>query len=411
MTDRRSTSGNGNGHATFDWCAYLERYPDLAAAGIDDEEKAHAHWRTYGEPEGRWGTTPSYPTRRTLACPSIHSIYVRWTGDLVCWDDAGNETLLQRYDPRVDYGRDVYLGAPFNRVRFSLSNGEMPFPEVCTRCLVLRTNTSHSSFHLDRRVVEVFQVEPSFKCTLDCPGCVRLDQRKLAPPSNLPPERFEKIVKDLKNALIEVRAFDFQGHGEPILHPQLPAMIETARALYPGSYLTMTTNANAKLKESLLRSGIDEIVCSIDGVDAASYEPYRIFGDFDLALRFMTDAARSDTVRVIWKYILFEHNSDESHLLEAQRIADSIGVDELVFVFTRNGPRSTRVTTRADIPRLPGRRVPLSYRYHQPDLADLTTRRREAEALAAAGDPRRAEDLLRSVRRQEERFGLGTESP
>lgn len=404
---RKQASGNGRGSADFDWSAYLERYPDLAAAGIDDETKAGEHWRTYGRAEGRWGAPPSYPTRSTLACPSIHSIYVRWTGDIVCWDDAGNETLLQRYDPAADYGRDVYLGAPFNRVRLSLSNGEMPFPEVCAKCLVLRTNTAHSSFHLDRRVVEVFQVEPSFKCTLDCPGCVRLDQRRLAPPSNLPLERFEKIANDLKKASIEVRAFDFQGHGEPILHPQLPAMIEAARALYPRSYLTMTTNANAKVKESLLRSGIDEIVCSIDGVDAASYEPYRIFGDFALALRFMTDAARSGAVRVIWKYILFEHNSEERHLLEAQRIADSIGVDELVFVFTRNGPRSTRVTTPAQIPRLPGRRVPLSYRYHQPDLADLETRRREAEALAATGETRKAEDLLRSVRRQEERFRLG----
>jgi hypothetical protein len=390
----------------FDWRAYVERYPDLGAAGIDDEEKAAGHWRTYGQAEGRWGAAPSYPTRTTLACPSIHSIYVRWTGDVVCWDDAGNETLLQRYDPRVDYARDVYLGDPFNRVRLALSAGEMPFPEVCARCLVLRTNTPHSSFHLDRRVVEVFQVEPSFKCTLDCPGCVRLDQRKLAPPANLPLERFEKIAGDLKKADVEVRAFDFQGHGEPILHPQLPAMIASARALYPRSYLTMTTNANAKLKDALLRAGIDEIVCAIDGMDAASYEPYRIFGDFALALRFMTDAARSRAVRVIWKYILFEHNSAPEQLLEAQRMADAIGVYELVFVFTRNGPRSTTITHPSEIPRLAGGRTPLSYRDHAPDAEDLETRRREAEALAAAGETRRAENLLRSIRRNEERFGL-----
>lgn len=390
----------------FDWRAYLERYPDLAAGGIHAEQQAREHWEAYGQAEGRWGTTPSYPTRSTLACPSIHSIYVRWTGDVVCWDDAGNETLLQRYDPQVDYGRDVYLGEPFNRVRFALSAGEMPFPEVCARCLVLRTNTPHSSFHLDRRVVEVFQVEPSFKCTLDCPGCVRLDQRRLASPANLPLERFEKIARDLKDAGVEVRAFDFQGHGEPILHPRLPEMIAIARALYPRSYLVMTTNANAKLKDALLRSGIDEIVCAIDGVDAASYEPYRIHGDFPLALRFMTDAARSRSVRIIWKYILFEHNSAPEHLLAAQRIAESIGVHELVFVFTRNGPRSTMVTRPSDIPRVPRLRVPISVRYHEPDADDLATRRREAEALAASGETRRAENLLRSIQRNRERFGL-----
>ena len=395
----------------FDWRAYVERYPDLAAAGIDDERQARAHWQAYGRAEGRWGASPSYPTRRTLACPSIHSIYVRWTGDIVCWDDAGNETLLQRYDPRVDYAHDVYLGEPFNRVRFALSAGRMPFPEVCTRCLVLRTNTEHSSFHLDRRVVEVFQVEPSFKCTLDCPGCVRLDQRKLAPPENLPLERFEKIVRDLRNAGVEIRAFDFQGHGEPILHPRLPEMIAIARAIYPDAYLVMTTNANAKLKDALLTSGIDEIVCSIDGMDQASYAPYRIHGDFALAFRFMSDAVqrRREKPKVVWKYILFEHNSEERQLLEAQRLAASAGVDELVFVFTRNGPRSTTVTTPADIPRLGV--VPMSVRFHEPEAEDLETRRREAEALAAAGETERAENLLRSIDRNRARFGLTVPSP
>lgn len=390
----------------FDWRAYLERYPDLVAAGIADEPSARAHWSAFGRAEGRWGTPATYPTRKTLACPSIHSIYVRWTGDIVCWDDAGNETLLQRYNPWIDYARDVYLGEPFNRVRFALAAGRMPFPEVCTRCLVLRTNTGHSSFHLDRRVVEVFQVEPSFKCTLDCPGCVRLDQRRLAPPANLPLERFEKIVRDLKNADVEVRAFDFQGHGEPILHPRLPEMIAIARELYPAAYLVMTTNANAKLKNALVWSGIDEIVCAIDGVDQASYDPYRIHGRFDLAFRFMSDIVRrrDRKPKAVWKYILFEHNSEERHLLEAQRMAASAGVDELVFVFTRNGPRSTTVTTPADIPRLD--LVPISVRYHEPEAEDLETRQREAEELAAAGETERAAQLLRSVQRNRERFGL-----
>ena len=394
-------------NADFDWRAYVERYPDLAAAGIDDATKALTHWQTYGRTEGRWGAPPSYPTRRTLACPSIHSIYVRWTGDIVCWDDAGNETLLQRYDPRIDYARDVYLGDPFNRVRFALSAGEMPFPEVCTRCLVLRANVEHSSFHLDRRVIEVFQVEPSFKCTLDCPGCVRLDQRRLAPPANLPLDRFEKIVRDLKNANVDIRAFDFQGHGEPILHPELPSMIATAREMYPAAYLVMTTNANAKLKDALVRSGIDEIVCSIDGVDQESYAPYRIHGDFELAYRFMADIVRRRSdgkPRAIWKYILFEHNSEERHLIEAQQLAAKAGVDELVFVFTRNGPRSTRVTHPDQIPRLG--LVAMDVRFHEPETNDLETRRREAEALAAAGETERAENLLRSIQRNRERFGL-----
>jgi hypothetical protein len=90
--------------------------------------------------------------------------------------------------------------------------------------------------------------------------------------------------------------------------------------------------------------------------------------------------------------------------VRAQRLAAAAGVDEFVFVFTRNGPRSTTVTTPAGIPRLD--LVPISVRYHEPEAEDLEQREREAGALAAAGETEKAANLLRSIQRNRERFGL-----
>ena len=60
-----------------------------------------------------------------LACPSIDSIFLRAWGDLVCWDDAGSERLLQAWDPAVDYA-EVFLNGPYERIRRDLDHGTLP---------------------------------------------------------------------------------------------------------------------------------------------------------------------------------------------------------------------------------------------------------------------------------------------
>jgi hypothetical protein len=95
----------------------------------------------------------------------------------------------------------------------------------------------------------------------------------------------------------------------------------------------------------MVSSGFDELVCAIDGVDQATYEPYRVHGRFDLAWDLMRDlvehgAAGAPLLRVVWKYVLFEHNSAPETLLRAQEMALEAGVAELVFVLTRERSRA-----------------------------------------------------------------------
>jgi MoaA/NifB/PqqE/SkfB family radical SAM enzyme len=327
-------------------------------------------------------------------------MYLRATGTLVCWDDAGNDTALQAFDENVHYGHDVYLGEPFQRIRRLLWEGRLPF-DVCRQCAVLRSRTPHSSYHADNRVIEIFQVEPSFRCTLDCPGCVRLDQRRLAPPRNLPIAMFEKIVRDLADARVTVRAFDFEGHGEPLLHPGLWALTRLAREIHPATYITMATNAQAVLKDDILGAGLDSVVCGIDGVDQETYEPYRIHGDFDLAYRFVKHltglAPRAlRPIRVFWKYILFEHNSSPRDLERLRKLAHEAKVDEVVLVFTRNGPRSTRLEHPDQVP-VKDWEVDVSFRYHEPDVLDLSHRLEESRRALERGDAAEANELAGSV--------------
>jgi len=47
---------------------------------------------------------------------------------------------------------------------------------------------------------------------------------------------------------------------------------------------------------------------------------------------------------VEWKYIAFEHNDTEAELVEAQRIAEDIGLDSLLFIITNSKQKSKRYT-------------------------------------------------------------------
>ncbi|HSN56333.1 MAG TPA: hypothetical protein VLT32_16825 [Candidatus Sulfomarinibacteraceae bacterium] len=389
----------------FDWRAYLDRYPDLVAAGIDSRRGALRHWRRHGRAEGRWAGTP---TGTDMTCASTHSMFLRAWGALGCWDDAGSSVELQRFDPAVDYAADVYLGPPFAAIRTALSEGRLPFPEACSRCVCLRSDGPPPAVHASRRVMELFQAEPSYRCTLDCPGCVRREVRRHAPrPHDLQPEVLAKVLGDLASAGVEIRGFSFQGHGEPTASPHLARLAEIVKAAYPDGYLAVASNCQATVSSTLTSCGIDELVCSVDGVDQASFEPYRVGGDFRLARRFMADLCRARdlgaNLRVVWRYVLFEHNDRDQHLTRLAALAAEIGVDAVVLVFTQNGPASQRLRHPADLPRWPTG-VPLEVRWDGPSVGELQRRIELAREAAGSGRADEAVQLLASAAQLIDRF-------
>lgn len=415
----------------FDWRWYLASYTDLAAAGVTDEAGAIRHWREHGCREGRrfaprrpasfdWlayvdrfpearpPLAPPASGRARLLCPSIDSLFLRAWGDLVCWDDAGSEQLLQAWDPAIDYA-DLFLDGPYQEIRRATRAGRMPWPQRCERCLLLRLAPAGASERWDRSFVRILRVEPSYHCSLDCPGCVPLAVRRgHRGEFQLDPERLDRILADLTAHGLAVDVLDFQGHGEPLLNPRLWEMGRRSRARLGRGWISVTTNAQGRFRPEMIASGFDEIVCAIDGVDAASYEPYRVHGDFDLAWRLLGDLVRAREsadrpLRVVWKYVLFEHNAAPAQLLQAQRMARDLGVSELVFVLTRNGPAPRQIQSPDDVPRLADP-PPLSFRFHAPSIDDLEARLAEAQRLAALGHEGEAEALAASIERNLQRF-------
>ena len=298
-----------------------------------------------------------------MDCTVNHSIFLRSNGSLACWCDYGSLKTLQEFDPSLDYAEDVYLGKVYDYIREQLASGMMPFPDYCSKCMVLQPNMPFSDGYKRARYIDTFHVEPSMACNLDCPGCIPIKDRKARVAKTwcghliLAPKILEKILKDFHRAGMNIRMIDFQGHGEPTLNPDVWSMIRMAKSLFPKSYASICTHANLDFTEDMTDAGLNQIIYAIDGMDQESYAPYRVHGDFDQAYRFMksfSTAARARRAKMdtVWKYVLFSHNDSPDQLLKAQEMARDAQVSELRFIITQLGPMSTQIVDEDDIPRI-----------------------------------------------------------
>jgi hypothetical protein len=198
-----------------------------------------------------------------MDCNVNHSIFLRSNGSLACWCDYGSLKTLQEFDPSLDYAEDVYLGKIYGYIRGQLASGQMPFPDYCSKCMVLLPTSPFVSTYARDRYIDTFQVEPSLACQLDCPGCIPIQDRKkrLARTSFghliLAPKVLEKILRDFHRAGMRIRVIDFQGHGEPTLNRDVWSMIRMAKSLFPASFATMCTHANLDFGEDMSEAGLD----------------------------------------------------------------------------------------------------------------------------------------------------------
>lgn len=123
------------------------------------------------------------------------------------------------------------------------------------------------------------QVEINNTCNLRCIMCPREAMTRKTRHMTLDEFR-DAAAKCAAAGVPRLRLFLL---GEPLLHPDLGAMIRHAKQLGIPS---VEINTNAALLddergEALLDAGLDEIVFSLDGTDAEAYEAIRVGARFD----------------------------------------------------------------------------------------------------------------------------------
>jgi MoaA/NifB/PqqE/SkfB family radical SAM enzyme len=180
-----------------------------------------------------------------------------------------------------------------------------------------------------------FLLDPSNTCQLHCPGCVHTNnpERRAMfdwPNGNMPESTFWTFIRHFGPFALQAWFFNY---GEPLLNRRTADFIRVARTYL----MTVSISSNLSMKidaDSLVRSGLDYLMVSLDGASEDSYTKYRRGGNFGMALdniRRIVDSKKrfgKPTPRVVWQFLTFEHNVHEVDL--ALETARSLGVDALV---------------------------------------------------------------------------------
>jgi len=182
-----------------------------------------------------------------------------------------------------------------------------------------------------------YKIDPTNTCPLRCPLCptgLRLPFRKSG---FMDESLYRRIIDQIaRDALL----LDLFGWGEPLLHPNLDAMIHYAvdRGIFTRMSSTLCL-PGWRGAESLVASGLDSIIVAVDGIDEATYGLYRREGRLSDVLDNLASlvAARARagrktphlTVRML-VHRANEHQVDQVRALSRRLGADAFTVGPIV---------------------------------------------------------------------------------
>ncbi|NQW24386.1 MAG: SPASM domain-containing protein [SAR202 cluster bacterium] len=179
-----------------------------------------------------------------------------------------------------------------------------------------------------------WEVDTTNICQLKCPLChtgkgtIHRDQ------GVMDYGLFTKVVDQIKHSCMWLTLYSW---GEPFLNRRIHEYIAYAHKQKVATIISSNLNKplTPELAEQVIKSGLDVMIVSLDGVTQEVYEVYRVGGHLDRVLdnlRLLDQKKRelgSKTPHIEWQFIVMRQN--EHQLEEAKALATELGVDSLVF--------------------------------------------------------------------------------
>src|SRR5207248_773425 len=141
-------------------------------------------------------------------------------------------------------------------------------------------------------------------------------------------ELFDRLIDEAGQYLFQCQLF---GQGEPLLDwPRSKAIIQRCHRRKIFTLLsTNCTLITEVMADDIVTSGLDHLVCAIDGVSQESYEKYRVGGSVEcamLGMKRVLDARRRlrSGIEIEWQFLIHKGNAHE--LEAARKLAAELGV-------------------------------------------------------------------------------------
>jgi radical SAM protein with 4Fe4S-binding SPASM domain len=179
----------------------------------------------------------------------------------------------------------------------------------------------------------MLMVEPTNYCNLKCPLCPSGNGQLSRNRGHMRLEDFKSLVDQVHDRVFMIMMWN---QGEPFLNRSFNEMVRYAhdRRIFTfvstnGHFIRTESQAGA-----IVDSGLDEIIFSVDGVDQATYEKYRVGGRLERVLtgiRLLVQAKeqrRAISPLVNLQFIVMKHNQDG--LEAAARVARELKVDKFL---------------------------------------------------------------------------------
>lgn len=165
-------------------------------------------------------------------------------------------------------------------------------------------------------------------CNLRCPSCPVGNMSYVAPTSKIDLQLFERIVAkaDRDYNVEQISLFNW---GEPLLHPELPALVRAVRARRIRVQLSSNLNV-LRNEEALLLEGPDMLRISLSGFTQATYGQTHVRGNIETVkqnMRRLSEAhkATRSRTKIHVYYHKYRHNLHEVPLM--RDYAESLGFD------------------------------------------------------------------------------------
>ena len=179
-----------------------------------------------------------------------------------------------------------------------------------------------------------YYVEPTNSCNLRCPFCFGWQERSGRQWGLMAPDTFRTIVDQIAPYAYWIDLYD---RGEPLLHPDLFAMIAYAHQHRVGTKISSNLNKLDEAgAEQIVKSGLDYLVVSVDGATQETYHSYRVGGNLEVVLKNLRAIVenkrrlKSATPYITMRTLLNRRTEPEMEAI--RRIARETGVDNLIFV-------------------------------------------------------------------------------
>jgi len=240
---------------------------------------------------------------------------------------------------------EIWNGRRYRKLRKKIIKNPDNF-YLCYRCGLNVPVTEKNRSLIDKRIKGIelpkrMHIEPTVRCNLDCEACAIRNLYQDRDEHFMSFDTFKKIMDEVGEHLEYLGFFNY---GETFIHPDAVKMLEYAKRVNPNMYIHASTNGHffktKEKQEAVLRSGVDEVLFSIDGTSQASYARYRIKGNFDVAFNTMREMIELkkelglEKPKITWRYILFRWNDSDEEMERARQMAKDIGVDQFCWLLT-----------------------------------------------------------------------------